>query len=123
MTEKDDNTTTEHVYFNNAGQARLHPDVASAGIAAIQDPFCTDSTTTVPRIRECFAQLIQARSQDIALMPSTAFAHYFCGSQPCKTEIVVRSYNNHARPKRFSRLSLARSVTYNSNYNTKQHSM
>jgi selenocysteine lyase/cysteine desulfurase len=71
-----DKTYPEPIYFNNAGQARLHPDVATAGISAIQDPFSTNSTN-VPRIRECFAQLIQARSQDIALMPSTAFAITF----------------------------------------------
>jgi selenocysteine lyase/cysteine desulfurase len=102
MTEKDDNTTTEHVYFNNAGQARLHPDVASAGIAAIQDPFCTDSTTTVPRIRECFAQLIQARSQDIALMPSTAFAITFAAHNLAKQKswsgriIIMQDQNDSA---------------------------
>lgn len=61
------------VYFNNAGMARFRDDVKQAGMEAVSNQMDHDPTT-VPRIRELFADLIEADSSQIALMPSTAFA-------------------------------------------------
>jgi selenocysteine lyase/cysteine desulfurase len=61
------------VYLNNAAMARLHPDVKKAGIQAITDPMHHDNTVATS-IRMHFATLIEASSDTIAIMPSTAFA-------------------------------------------------
>jgi len=67
------NTEESIVYFNNAGMARFRDDVKQAGVDAVSNQMDHDPTT-VPRIRELFAGLIEADSSCVALMPSTAFA-------------------------------------------------
>ena len=61
------------VYFNNAGMARLSENVKQAGVAGIMNQMDLDPTT-LPRIRELFAGLVEADPSQIALVPSTAFA-------------------------------------------------
>jgi selenocysteine lyase/cysteine desulfurase len=64
------------VYLNNAGQAKLTPEVQAAGIAAVQRPPWEphDDGEHQSRVRELFGSLIDADATDIAIMPSTAFA-------------------------------------------------
>ncbi len=63
------------VYLNNAGQAELSPEVKAAGIAAVErQPWDPHDSDDQERIRQCFASLIEAEANDIAIMPSTAFA-------------------------------------------------
>lgn len=68
---------TNVVYLNNAGQARIDPEVKAVGRTMVaSDPWdeysvAADSQTAV---RSLFACLINALPTDIAIMPSTAFA-------------------------------------------------
>jgi selenocysteine lyase/cysteine desulfurase len=69
----------EVAYLNNAGQARLHPNVQRAGVQAIESPPWKSSATSsdpTANVRKLYAQLIEAPNggEDIAIMPSTAFA-------------------------------------------------
>jgi selenocysteine lyase/cysteine desulfurase len=63
------------IYLNNAGQAILSREVTEAGVAALERmPWETHGSDDQQLIRGCFASLIDAESDDIAIMPSTAFA-------------------------------------------------
>lgn len=63
------------VYINNAGQAELSPEVKAAGVASIQrPPWKPHVFDDQSRIREIFAEMIEANAAEIAIMPSTAFA-------------------------------------------------
>lgn len=62
-------------YFNNAAKARFDHDVVSTGIACLQkDPWEMNAEEDQHRVRELFAHIVGASSEQIAIMPSTAFA-------------------------------------------------
>ncbi|KAG7364419.1 aminotransferase [Nitzschia inconspicua] len=63
------------IYLNNAGQAWLDPDVQAVGRESVNNPpFVQPSAEISGKIRQSFAQLIQAQPKEIAIVPSTAFA-------------------------------------------------
>jgi selenocysteine lyase/cysteine desulfurase len=62
-------------YLNNAGQARLDPEVQALGIACIEQPVWNmHADKDQQEVRKLFAQLISTDAKNIAIMPSTAFA-------------------------------------------------
>ncbi|KAL3924796.1 MAG: hypothetical protein SGILL_000825 [Bacillariaceae sp.] len=63
-------------YLNNAGKAILDPQVVKVGRTMVgQAPYASSSPGDMQdQIRSSFAQLIHADQDDIAIMPSTAFA-------------------------------------------------
>jgi selenocysteine lyase/cysteine desulfurase len=72
------NSQEEVVYLNNAGQARLTPQVQEVGRSQISLPaWEMHAEQDQQTIRELFATLIEAQAKDIAVMPSTAFATTF----------------------------------------------
>jgi selenocysteine lyase/cysteine desulfurase len=65
----------EVVYLNNAGQAKLDPEVQAAGVNAVTCPaWEMNGAPDQRRVRQLFASIIQADETDISIMPSTAFA-------------------------------------------------
>lgn len=66
------------IYFNNAAKARFSPAVVAIGTSCIQqDPWETiHCENDKDRVRELYARLVGSAggSQDVAIMPSTAFA-------------------------------------------------
>ena len=64
------------VYLNNAGQAPLCEDSKKAGIEAVQSSPWEQASTGEHQaaVRTMYASLIDADADDIAIMPSTAFA-------------------------------------------------
>lgn len=63
------------IYLNNAGQAWLDPDVQAVGREMVNNPpFVHPPADTPSKIRQSFSELIKAMAEDIAIVPSTAFA-------------------------------------------------
>jgi kynureninase len=64
------------VWLNNAGQAWLDPEVQATGREMVDCPsFLHPSSADIPtKIRQSFSQLIQSNPEEIAIVPSTAFA-------------------------------------------------
>lgn len=86
------------IYLNNAGQARLSPAVKAVGISQISADITPHAEADQRRIRQLFAQLVDAQETDIAIHPSTAFAitmaaqniyrQQVCSSE-CKGRVLV----------------------------------
>lgn len=63
------------IYLNNAGQAWLDSDVQAVGKEMVNNPpFVHPPAGTSSKIRQSFSELIKAKAEDIAIVPSTAFA-------------------------------------------------
>ncbi|KAL3925352.1 MAG: hypothetical protein SGILL_000461 [Bacillariaceae sp.] len=74
--EEDDNRAQDTpIYLNNAGKAILDPEVVDVGHSMVnQPPFVHPPPDLQDRIRSLFSQLIHADPDEIAIVPSTAFA-------------------------------------------------
>jgi kynureninase len=63
------------IYLNNAGQAWLDAEVQATGRAMVSSPPFVHPSTDIPtKIRRSFSQLIHSNPEEIAIVPSTAFA-------------------------------------------------
>ncbi|KAL7560415.1 hypothetical protein ACA910_016166 [Epithemia clementina (nom. ined.)] len=77
LQEQQQSDEEQFIYFNNAGQGRFSEAVQQAGMEALhRPPWKMVAVDEEEQVRSLFAQLIRAPNgaDDIAIMPSTAFA-------------------------------------------------
>lgn len=72
-------------YLNHAAQARLSEAVIAAGNGMIQkDPWELHADEDQKRIRELFASIINCANDEVAIVPSTAFATTMAAQNICR---------------------------------------
>jgi selenocysteine lyase/cysteine desulfurase len=105
------------IYLNHASQAPLDPQVQDLGCQAIRrPPWCTTHTQQrddLQRIRHLYAELIDANSTEIAIMPSTAFAMTFAARNIQRLLEVKNATTNFSASASTTTAGTARTSTRN----------